>query len=499
MTMIKTKGANKILKIANYIAFGIFAIAEIALIIMLLCTSFLPLNFFCLAVLVLCVVTLIFAFGAYMGGNIAIAICLFLELLGSIGLGIVLNYLFSTQSFLDGIQSTNYKTEEYLVVVKKDSAFEVVEDLKDKTIATYTENWENYQTAVSELSGMVDAKITNYDDAIEASSALLESEVDAVLLKGSIRMTVSEIIPKWNDENIRILYTIKIQTETVSYDRNINVSEEPFSILISGIDTYGDISTVSRSDVNMIMAINPKTHKILLTSIPRDFYVQLHGTTGSKDKLTHSGIYGIDMTRTTLEDLFGIDIDYSVRVNFNTLVNLVDIIGGITITPDTTFKASGCYFTKDEAAMLNGKCALAYSRERHAYSSGDRHRVQNQQDVLEAIIAKMTSSKTLISRYFDILDSISGSIETTIPASQFYKLANLQLADMPQWTIGKVSVNGYGDYNVTYSMGSRLLYVMVPYEDTIEKAKTEMGKILHGADLDAEDNTADANDNEDYD
>lgn len=477
--MIEIKGTNKILKTINYIVFGVLVMAETAFCGMLIYTGFLPFRFLCIAIAIFAMITFLFAFGAFKGRNVIISICLVLELACLGGLGVAFNYLLSTQIFLNEIQVDEYSVEEYYIIVKKDAVYQEVDELKDKKVATYTENWENYQSAVKKMNEITTFETNNYNDVIDASVAMLNGEVDAVLVRGSIKETIGEIIPEWNDENIRILYTIEIKTKNASYDKGVNISEVPFNVLISGIDTYGDISTVSRSDVNMIMTINPKTYEILLTSIPRDCYVQLHGTTGPKDKLTHSGMYGIDMTRTTLEDFFNIKIDYSVRVNFNTLVDLVDIIGGITIIPDKTFRGgSNCYFVRDRENELDGQCALAYSRERHAYSTGDNHRILNQQDVLEAMINKMTSSKTLMEKYFEILNSISGSLETTIPAGQFYKFANLQLEKMPHWNIKKISIEGDSKYDVTYSLGSQLLYVMLPEDWSIEAARTEMERVL---------------------
>jgi LCP family protein required for cell wall assembly len=229
----------------------------------------------------------------------------------------------------------------------------------------------------------------------------------------------------------------------------------------------------------MIVTVNPKTHDILLTSIPRDYYVQLHGTTGLKDKLTHAGIYGVDMSVSTLEDLFDIDINYYVRVNFTTLIQVVDTIDGIDVESDKSFTAytDNSVYVKKGSNHFNGKQALAYSRERYAYQEGDRHRVQNQQDVITAIMNKMLSSKTLITKYNSILNTLDGSFQTNMKTSSLTSLIKKQIDTMPSWNITSQSVNGTDSSNVTYSYPGQKLYVMVPDMSTVESAKTKITEV----------------------
>ena len=169
------------------------------------------------------------------------------------------------------------------------------------------------------------------------------------------------------------------------------ISKGKFSIYISGIDTSGNISNVSRSDSNTVVTVNTETHQVLLTSIPRDYYVTLHSK-NAKDKLTHSGIYGIAETVNTVEDLLDTDINYYVRVNFTTVIKLVDTLGGIDVNSDYAFTSGEFNFVKGMNHM-NGKQALAFSRERHAFKDGDNQRIKNQQKVIEAIINKVLNSK----------------------------------------------------------------------------------------------------------
>ena len=232
----------------------------------------------------------------------------------------------------------------------------------------------------------------------------------------------------------------------------------------------------------MLAVVNPLTNHILLVNTPRDYYVQLAGTTGYKDKLTHAGIYGIEKSIKTLEDLYDIDITHYLRVNFNTVIKVVDIIGGIDIYSD---KAFTCYtntkvHVKEGLNHFGGKEALAYARERYAYTTGDHHRGENQQQVIKAIFEKVTTSTILISKYNTILNSLNGSFQTDMSMNEITSFIKHQLDKMPNWTIDTTAVTGTGAMDYTHSMGSKLkLYVMKPDENSIEKAKEKINEVLN--------------------
>ena len=218
---------------------------------------------------------------------------------------------------------------------------------------------------------------------------------------------------------------------------------------LSGVDQYGQSGTVvGRSDVNQLIVVNPKAHRILLVNTPRDYYVQLAGTTGLKDKLTHAGIYGIETSVKTMEELYGIKINYYVRVNFDSLIK------------------------------VNGKQALAYARERYSYETGDRHRGENQQQVISAIIEKVTGSSTLLANYNSIIKSLQGSIQTDMPSDMIINLFRSELSNDVDWEIKTISVDGTGGMEPTYSMGSQALYVMIPNDVTVQQAKDEISKTM---------------------
>ena len=258
----------------------------------------------------------------------------------------------------------------------------------------------------------------------------------------------------------------------------VDVTSKPFNIYISGMDTTGKITEEARSDVNMIITVNPKTHKVLMTSIPRDYLVELQN--GEKDKLTHTGLMGIDETNSDVEDLLGIKINYYVKVNYNTLKDLVNSIGGITINSDKAFISYiGKYRFVEGENQLDGAKALAYARERHAYSDGDNHRVRNQQEVLKAIVKKLTGSTTLLTRYNKILKYLAPTMEMNLTRAEVKALVKFQLGKNPKWKFESNSLEGFDAFSTVYSAGNQQLYVMKPDEESIKKARQKIKEIEH--------------------
>ena len=258
----------------------------------------------------------------------------------------------------------------------------------------------------------------------------------------------------------------------------VDVTSKPFNIYISGMDTTGKITEEARSDVNMIITVNPKTHKVLMTSIPRDYLVELQN--GEKDKLTHTGLMGIDETTSDVEDLLGIKINYYVKVNYNTLKDLVNSIGGITINSDKAFISYiGKYRFVEGENQLDGAKALAYARERHAYSDGDNHRVRNQQEVLKAIVKKLTGSTTLLTRYNKILKYLAPTMEMNLTRAEVKALVKFQLGKNPKWKFESNSLEGFDAFSTVYSAGNQQLYVMKPDEESLKKARQKIKEIEH--------------------
>lgn len=411
--------------------------------------------------------------------NIILRIMFLLVLtISSIGLFYANSFLSSTNNFLAKAEN-NVGNLSYSVIVLKDSNYNSLEDLYYKNIGFL--NDEKIKDVRNNL--VFSFKETVSKNFTDLSNDLLNKKEDAIVLEqGYYTLAVEEITGF--RENTKVIYTFEIKTkeDVPSVDETI-ITKEPFILYISGIDQYGKVASIrGRSDVNQILVVNPKTHHILIVNTPRDYYVQLHGTTGLKDKLTHAGIYGIDKSITTLEDLYDIDINYYLRVNFNTLVKIVDLIGGVDIESDISFNSFHIQGFRINKGMnhFDGKQALAYARERYAYTTGDNHRGQNQQQVITAIIDKLTTTDALIKNYNSILKALSGTFQTNLSTKDITSLIRYQLDEMPKWTIESTAVTGRGSSNYTYSMGTKyLLYVMEPNIASVNVAKNKIEEVLN--------------------
>ena len=408
---------------------------------------------------------------------------LILLIIISIGsLFITYNYLINTYNFVNNINS-NYDTLSYSVLVLKENNYQSINDLSNKNI-TYLED-DNSSSIKEELDNVItytEEKVSLYNTLI---NKLLKNETDAIVLETSYLTLISEEIEGISDK-INNIYTIKLQVKShqeKTIDESLYVLEDPFILYISGIDQYGSMDTVrGRSDVNQLVVINPKTNHILLVNTPRDYYVQLAGTTGLKDKLTHAGFYGVEKSIDTLEDLYEINIDYYLRVNFDTLIKVVDAIDGIDIYSDQAFVpwTNKKLYIEYGWNHMDGTMALAYARERYSYTTGDNHRGANQQQVITAIIDKISTSKVLINRYSEILKTLDGSFQTDISSNMITSFIKYQLDKMPTWNVESIAVTGTGASNYTYSMGTDwLLYVMEPDYSSVEKAKSKINEVLN--------------------
>jgi LCP family protein required for cell wall assembly len=403
-----------------------------------------------------------------------------LAILGIIS-GLGSNYLNKTYDFFNRTNN-DYDTISYSVIALNNSSYNSLKDLSDKLIG-YVD--DDYREKVSSyLNNKISFQESLEENFITMSEELLNEELDAIVLEDTYLVLVEEQIEDF-ESNIKVIDTFDIQVESYKEATSTSVVDNPFILYISGIDQYGDVTSVrGRSDVNQLVVVNPKTNHILIVNTPRDYYVQLDGTTGLKDKLTHAGIYGINKSIKTLENFYDIDIDYYLRVNFNTLIQVVDVIGGIDIYSDQSFTAhtNKNVTVKEGWNTFNGEQALAYSRERYAYVTGDNHRGENQQQVISAIINKMTSSKVIISKYTSILNALDGSFQTDMSTETLTSFIKYQLDEMPSWTIETYAVTGTGSYDYTYSMGMNYkLYVMEPNYDSVETAKTKINEILNEA------------------
>ena len=274
---------------------------------------------------------------------------------------------------------------------------------------------------------------------------------------------------------------VAVGEETGEYiaEHDIGVTEQAFNVYVSGIDVYGEITKESRSDVNLIVTVNPKTHKILITTTPRDYYVVLPEVSGGqRDKLTHAGIYGIETSMRTLENLYTTEIPFYARVNFSSVIEIVDVMGGIDVESEVAFttgkEAGAVVEIKEGMNHLNGKEALAFVRERKAFAEGDHRRGKNQQALLTALIKKVISPVFLF-QASEIIDSVVGNAETNLSEEQMKAIIRMQLNDLEGWEIESVAATGDDSgKQYCYSYGSTPLYVCVPDEAVVEEISQKM-------------------------
>ena len=412
----------------------------------------------------------------------------FLTILMIIGMLFLLFYSFYTLDFLHKISSQDYITKNYSVIVLESSSYGKIKDLEDNDIGFVSDaSDQTTQKAKNYLDKKVQLNFESYDDSGDLLDSLLNEDVEAILIEDAEKSILEEEHGEFLEKE-KVIYTFSIDIKIDdNLAKEVDISKEAFNIYISGIDTYGKITSVSRSDVNMVVSINPKTHKILFTSIPRDYYVNLNGIdTTYKDKLTHAGIHGIDVSVKTVEDLLDTDIHYYAKVNFTSLVSIVNELGGIEVDNDEAFRAYYeenevvNYFFKKGVNKLNGKQALAYCRERKSLPTGDIARTKHQQQVLEAIFNKLLS-KNILTKYTDLLNSLEGKFVTNIGTKNLTKLIKNQIQSMPSWTIEKNTLTGTGGNEYTYSYKKSKSYVMIPDEDSLNEGKDLIKTLLQEA------------------
>ena len=263
------------------------------------------------------------------------------------------------------------------------------------------------------------------------------------------------------------------------------ITKEPFVVYLSGVDTRGELTEKARSDVNILAAVNPETKQVVLINTPRDYYVDLAGT-NSKDKLTHAGLYGVQTSMDTLGNLYGVDVQHYIRINFAGFINIVDALGGVDVYSDQAFTSVGSpgYYDPTTFAEgwnhLDGKAALAFARERHAFKTGDVQRGINQMKVIDAMLNKI-KSPALLMGFSKIMDSAADCFVTSLSQNQISALVRMQLSDFAEWNIESYTVTGSsGSSTKCYSAKGQKLYVMKPDESSVAKAKEMIAAVLGG-------------------
>lgn len=418
----------------------------------------------------------------------------FLVILISVAYGLVDYYLYSTASTLNTVTEQAAKSKNTVsLIVMAESTKEDVQDINGSKIGVLTNiNKEGTKKSLNDISKQnIGYSTEKFDNVPAMLQALYEGEVDAIILNEAYRSNVSEIENYENFNN-----ETKVIHQTVYYTKEANnslavsdITSKPFTILITGNDSFGALDEVSRSDVNMIVTINPLTSTILMTSIPRDAFVtevcdDYACNYGVEDKLTHTGIYGADTTKDTLENLLDIDINYIFRVNFSSMIDIVDALGGIDIDVAEGMAVSRFYSDSTLEGVhegqnhLNGKRALAYSRERKAYLDGDVQRARNQQQVLQAMFKK-ASSPEIITKYSNILKAVGKAFDTNMTTKEITSFIKYQLQANPSWKFEQYVLKGENTLKVSPELGMEVSAVEL-YAYSIQTASEKIEAVLDG-------------------
>lgn len=381
------------------------------------------------------------------------------------------------------------------VFVRVDDPAQSLEDAADYTFAVIEDyDLEHTEQAIKRIEEQIGKEIAirNYSSSNEIADALFAGELDAALLNG-VSVALLQEQEGYEDfpQKVRILTTmsllsleenVEVTVPTAAVTGDGDITNTPFIIYVSGSDTRSTMLDVSRSDVNILMVVNPVTKQVLLINTPRDYYVPNPAGGGRLDKLTHCGIYGVDCSIEALEDLYDLNVDFYGQINFTGFETLVDAVGGITVHSDQSFSARDTYIYVGEN-QLNGSQALDFCRERYHVSGGDNGRGKNQMKVIKAVIEKMTTGTTIISSYSSILKSLEGMFKTSIGMGDISKLVKMQLDDMASWDIRTVAATGSGGSEKTYSMPGSYAYVMYPNDAMVEHISTLADRVIAGEKL----------------
>ena len=394
--------------------------------------------------------------------------------------------LFAFKSLVDVAHNMNetasYSEIEMSVVVPSNSSVNDVSDLTSVQAPTDADG-SNINELLSHIKSEKGVDLaTEKVDSYQAAYENLVNGSSQAMVFNSAYSSLLEMSYENFQSNLKTIYSYKIKTsikdEAKAHDSNV------FNIYISGIDTYGSISTVSRSDVNLILTVNMNTHKILMTETPRDAYVKIpDGGADQYDKLTHAGIYGVETSEKTLENLYGITIDYYARLNFDSFLKLIDALGGITVYNDQAFTAlmNKKEYPVGNIELTSGEDALAFVRERYSLEHGDYDRGNNQMKVIQAILNKMTSLKS-ISNYSTIISNVQDSIQTDMKLDTMMKLVNGQLDSGEKFTVTSQEVTGTGSTGelTSYAMPTASLYMIQLDDASVAKASQAIKDVMEG-------------------
>ncbi|WP_247950958.1 LCP family protein [Streptococcus cristatus] len=476
----KSKKKSDRLKIVNSTLLGVYTLLAVFLIFTIFRYHFLAFRYvnILVTVLILAVAVLsgILIFKGKAGKTTS-AILIVALLVGSVS-------MYAVKGLVDlsaGVNSTsNYSEYEMSIVVPADSD---VKDLKQLTnvLAPSGNDQDNVQALMKNISQTQGHELTvdTASSYLAAYKSLTSGEAKAIVLNSVFEDTIRGEDPDYASK-IKKIYTYKISKKIDTAIGKQDPNAEVFNIYVSGIDTYGPISSVSRSDVNIIMTVNRKTKKVLLTTTPRDAYVPIaDGGLNQPDKLTHAGIYGVDASVHTLENLYGIDLNYYVRLNFTSFLRLIDLLGGIDIENDQEFTVGNTHYPIGNIS-LNSEQALTFVRERYSLNGGDNDRGKNQEKVIAAVIKKLTSTDAL-KNYNAILSGLQDSVQTDMSLETMMNLINTQLESGGSYNVTSQALTGTGNTGLpSHAMPEANLYMMEIDQNSLAAAKAAIQEVMEG-------------------
>lgn len=476
----KRKASSKVLDWINYILMGGYVILAGIVLFQMFRYNFLAFRYLNIIITVLTVLLAIGA-GIFIKKKIAKVFTLLLLIfgitLGSIGVFGIQQFVSVTSKLNETAAVSNYTMS---IAVLKDSEIESVSQL-ESVAAPVDNDQENVQKLIDDIqkNQQKTLMVTSIESYLEAYKQLQSGEVKAIVLNEAFENIIESEYPNHAD-TIKKIYIMGVKKKV----KGPKVSKgNGMTIYVSGIDTYGPINSVSRSDVNILMTVNTDTKEVLLTTTPRDSYVPIaDGGNNQYDKLTHAGIYGVDASIHTLENLYDIDINYYARLNFTSFLKLIDLLGGIDVYNDQEFNAhtnNGKHYPVGNL-HLNSTDALGFVRERYALADGDRDRGRNQQKVITAIIQKLTSTEVL-TNYSAVIQGLQESVQTNMPVEVMTDLVNRQLEKGGKYDVQSQDLKGTGRMDLpSYAMPGSQLYMMEVSQDSLASVKAAMTSVLKG-------------------
>ena len=365
-------------------------------------------------------------------------------------------------------------------VVLKESPLETMKDLEDVEVSIANQmDKENINKVLKKYKKerKKDLNVEDAGDYLTLGQNLINGNTQAILLNENFRKMLDDTVGSFSDRT-RVIKTYSINGNNKFKENKEVKKDQSFNVYISGIDTYGDLSTVSRSDVNLIVSVNPKKGKILITSIPRDTYVNIAGLGEyANDKLTHAGLFGVETSIKTIEKLLDINIDYYAKVNFTTLTKLIDLLGGIEVENPVSFDTiDGKYTFPQGKIEMDGDMALSFSRERYHLAEGDIDRGKNQARVMTGIIRKLLSTETLLN-FNSIAEVALDSVNTNMPYDKMIEMANGQIEEAKDWKIKSQALKGEDATGLpSYLMPTSNLFMMKADDDSIKEIRSNILK-----------------------